>query len=183
VVLEENMNANQVLKVEFEIIGRQLTEVLKGLSWEQITYMPNGKANSVGFLAWHTLLTWDGYDSVIQDQEEIYQSGGWQEKFGFDVSGRGVEGSGMGTGFTPEDVALVRPRIETLLEYHKVVSKRTLDYLKKATEKDLGREVTIPWWPNPVPAARVLIHVIGHSFIHIGEAWATRDLVKERVKV
>jgi uncharacterized damage-inducible protein DinB len=180
--MEDCMDAKQVLKVEFEIVGRQLKEVIKDLSQEQIAYMPEGKANSIGFLAWHTLLTWDGYDSLIQEQEEIYQSGGWQEKFGFDVSGRGVEGSGMGTGFTFEDVAQVRPRTETLLEYHKVVSKRTLDYLKKATEEHLGREVTIPWWPKPVPAARVLIHIIGHSLIHIGEAWATRDLVVKAVQ-
>ncbi|MBE0410563.1 MAG: DinB family protein [Anaerolineales bacterium] len=176
------MNANQVLRVEFEIIGRQLAEVLKGLSWEQITYMPNGKANSVGFLAWHTLLTWDGYDSLVQDQEEIYQAGGWQEKFGFDVSGRGVEGSGMGTGFSAEDVALVRPRAKTLRDYHDAVAQRTLSYLENASAAELAREMVVPWWPNAVPTARVLIHIIGHSFIHIGEAWATRDLVKEQVK-
>jgi uncharacterized damage-inducible protein DinB len=170
------MDANQVLKTEFEMIGRQLREVLKDLSPEQILHMPGGNNNSIGFLAWHILLAWDEYDTLIQKQDDLYRKDGWPEKFGFDVSGRGIEGSGMGTGFTPEDVALVRPQVETLLAYHAAVSRRTLDYIKNASQDELATQMVIPWWPNPVPVARVLIHIIGHSLIHIGEAWATKDL-------
>jgi hypothetical protein len=177
------MKATQVLKMQAEIIGRQLAEMVDGLSHEQIFLMPERPQNSLGFLAWHFLRVWDQFDSLILEQEDLYISGGWREKFGFDVNGLGIDGSGVGTGFTREEVALVRPQAETLLAYYAAVAERAFNYLENAADAELVREMVVPWWPNPAPVVQVLVHNIEHCLIHIGEAWAARELALQKLTI
>jgi hypothetical protein len=168
------MTANQILKTQFEIIGRLISQTLDELSQEILFRQLEGQANSIGFSIWHLLRTWDDYEALIHSRTPIYERDGWTGEFGFDVSGRGIEGSGMGTGFTPADVALVRPEASTLLDYHRALSEFTHDYLEGVSETDLAREVLVPWWNFKPTVARVYIHVIGHSFLHLGEAQFVR---------
>jgi uncharacterized damage-inducible protein DinB len=146
---------------------------------DQLQWRPAQTANTIGFILWHILRTWDGYLALILEKGEIYEEGEWQERFGFDTRGRGVEGSGMGTGFKPEDVAVVTPEVEVLNEYLKVLLKETISYLKNNDEASLGREMTVPWWGFPTPVARVFSHIIGHSYFHLGEAQYIRGLMGE----
>jgi uncharacterized damage-inducible protein DinB len=170
------MNGSDLLITEFEIIQRQLPATLEGLSSDQLHWRPARGANSIGFLLWHVLRTWDGYLAIIRNTEEIYARDAWAEKFGFDTSGRGIEGSGMGTGFTPDDVDFVLAQTEPLLGYLQSLLEETLDDLRSATADDLSREVLIPWWPSPAAAARVYVHIIAHSYFHLGEAQYIRGM-------
>lgn len=176
------MNSSALLNTEFEIIERQFKGVLKGLSLDQICWQPEPEANSVGFLLWHLLYTWDDYEGLIENRESLYEKEGWAGRFGFETKGRGVEGSGMGTGFKPEDVAIVRPQLEPLIGYLKSLLMVTKTYLKTATDDSLDGEVIVPWWPKPATAGRVLIHIVAHSNFHLGEAQYVRGLALQRFK-
>jgi uncharacterized damage-inducible protein DinB len=170
-----------VLQTQFDIVERQFKAVLKGLTLGQILWLPDPDGNSIGFLLWHLLYTWDEYMSLVEKREIIYIQDGWSERFEFETQGLGAGGSGMGTGFTPEDVAIVRPRPEALLDYLRWLSKEMQDYLKKATEESLEADVIVPWWkPKTASAGRVLIHIIAHSNFHIGEAQYVRGLARGR---
>ena len=170
------MNSAALLKIQFERIEREFKLVLKYLSLEQIHWQPAPEANSLGFLLWHLLYTWDEYAALIENREELYEKEGWPQRFGYETKGRGVEGSGMGTGFSPEDVAIVRPQPEPLLDYLQALSRGTKAYLKTATDESLSVEVIVPWWPQPATAGRVLAHIIAHSYLHLGEAQYVRGL-------
>jgi hypothetical protein len=176
------MNTSQLLQSQFETIKRQLPAVMEDLTREQLCWRPSPQVNSIGFLVWHILRTWDGYNALLYNQEEIYEEEGWAQRFGFDTTGRGVEGSGMGTGFTPDDVAIIDPKPELLLEYMDVLFKQTRTYLSGASEESLAEPFRVPWWPNEVPVARVNSHIIGHSYFHLGEAQYARGLMEAHEK-
>jgi hypothetical protein len=171
------MNANSLLITQYEILQRQFHLTLKDLTLEQIHWQPAADANSIGFLLWHTLRAWDSYFSLIENKAELYKHGGWPERFGFDTRGRGVEGSDMGTGFTAEDVRIVRPRPEALLEYLEALFQATMRHLKSASAESLSQTMVVPWWPAPPTVARVHTHILAHSYMHLGEAQYVRGLL------
>ncbi|HEX9615902.1 MAG TPA: DinB family protein, partial [Anaerolineales bacterium] len=62
------MNSAALLKIQFERIEREFKLVLKYLSLEQIHWQPAPEANSLGFLLWHLLYTWDEYAALIENR-------------------------------------------------------------------------------------------------------------------
>ena len=171
------MNSAQLLHGQFEVMLRQFDATLHGLSLERLYRRPRAGGNSISFTLWHVLRTWDGYQATVHHQPELYDAN-WAVRFGFDVSGRGIEGSGMGTGFTSRDVALVKARPKMLKGYRDALWAQTEAFLNATSERALGRDVTIPWWPQPVPVARVYAHVVMHSLLHIGEANYLKAIIR-----
>ncbi len=163
------MNAAEVLQLQYQMVNQQFVLALQELSAGQLAWRPDPNTNSIGFSLWHVLRTWDAYFATMNGRADMYDEQ-WVKRFGFDVRGRGIGGSGMGTGFTPDDVALVRPQPEALSAYLDALSAQMQAFLQAANDEALGRAVTIPWWPQPVSVARVCAHVIMHSLLHTGEA-------------
>jgi uncharacterized damage-inducible protein DinB len=170
-------NMAELLLTQFGTIERQLPNMMENLTAAQLTWRPVPEANSIGFLLWHTLRTWDSYRAVIHKENEMYQRDGWPDRFGFDTTGRGFEGVEIGTGFTPEDVSIVKAQPQTLLDYLQALSELTRRDLSLETDESLSREVIVNWWPDPSSAARVYLHIIAHSFFHLGEAAYLHGLV------
>ncbi|MBI1802399.1 MAG: DinB family protein [Chloroflexi bacterium] len=161
-------------------MGRMRSEVaraLNGLSAEQLRWRPHAGANSIAFLVWHALRAWDEYHFYMGAGEQLYEPQGWPQRLGFDVGGRGTDGSGMGTGFTAEDVALVQPQAGALEEYLDALWGRAQEHLSTASDETLTREVRIPWWSSPTTQAGVLTHVMFHTLKHLGEAQYARELL------
>jgi uncharacterized damage-inducible protein DinB len=173
------MNTASLLTTQYGILQRQFTGTLKDLTLEQLQWQPVPEANSIGFLLWHILRTWDSYASLINNQDELYESDGWRERFGLDTRGRGVEGSDTGTEFAPEDVRIVKPQPETLLDYLRALSEQAERSLADANDENLSQEMIVPWWPEPPTIARVHTHILAHSYIHLGEAQYLRGLIPE----
>ncbi len=171
------MDTKELLALQFQSVRNQVTAAFKDLDAAQLNWSPRPDANTIGFLIWHALRTWDGYQSMLAGTTDLYESEDWPQRFGFDVQGRGVEGSGTGTGFTPEDVALVKPAPETLDQYLEALFNFTQRYLAIATDESLGQSFQVPWWPGPVPQARVLSHILIHTLMHAGEAQYVRGLL------
>ncbi len=155
-----------------------MKRVLQGLDAEQLNYRPNDAAHGIGFAIWHALRTWDAYYARITERQSIYEKGNWAERFGFDVHGRGV--SDVGTGFTAQDIAAMQLKIEPLNGFLGSLWAHTRDDLNMLSDQVLLRSVTVPWWnPPTVTFARMLSHIVAHTYLHIGEADYIRGLLKK----
>lgn len=118
------------------------------------------------------------YLNYLDGRQELYFADDWASRFAFDT---GVKRSGnIGTDFTPDEVARVTPSAAMLNAYLDAVWARTLAYLDAANDRSLARPVRIPWWPEVVPHARVLVHIVRHSYLHLGEALYLKSLLRER---
>jgi uncharacterized damage-inducible protein DinB len=171
------MNTIELFSFQFQRVHDYYLYTLKDIQPEIMKWQPVKNANSVGFLLWHILRTWDAYLQFVDGSEELYDKNKLSLKFGFESAGKGVGGRGVGTGFTPEEAADVIPQPAALNEYLVALSERTTQYLKQASEKDLGKEIKVPWWPAPSSVAGVLIHILAHSFMHLGEAQYVKGMV------
>ena len=171
------MNAIELFSFQFHRVQDYYLVTLKDIEPETMKWQPLKNANSVGFLLWHILRTWDSYLQFVDGSEQLYDQNNLSQKFGFATEGKGVGGSGVGTGFTPEEAADVIPQPAPLNEYLTALAQRTRSYLSQASEKDLGREVQVPWWPAPSTVSGVLTHILAHSFMHLGEAQYIKGMV------
>lgn len=171
------MQAAELFMAQFQFIQRFFNNALEGMTAEELCWRPAAEANSAGFLFWHLLRTWDSYLSLVDGQEEVYRKGGWERRFGFETSGRGI--AEVGTGFTAEDVDIVRPSADLLAGYLEALVERTNHYLVGASAEALDRAVTVPWWPKPSTAAGVTAHIVQHSIIHLGGAEYVKGMKME----
>jgi uncharacterized damage-inducible protein DinB len=171
------MNASELLLAQFQTLHDRFASTANGLSDDLISWRPTTDANSIGFLLWHVLRTWDVYLCFVDGAEELYEQENWPQRFGFDARGRGIAGGGMGTGFTADDVALVKAQPAPLIDYLEALLTRTTRPLRTASDESLAHHVEIPWWPQgPATIADVLSHIITHSYIHLGEVYYARGL-------
>src|SRR5574341_583002 len=107
------MKANELLLTQFQRVCDEFAQAAKDLDTKQMNWQPMPGVNTIGFLLWHVLRTWDSYYAHIHRVVELYDQDHWAQRFGFDTKGKGVVGKdkeGMGTGFTAEDVAVVKPQ-------------------------------------------------------------------------
>jgi uncharacterized damage-inducible protein DinB len=175
------MNTSELLLLQYHTLQRHFNFTSQDLNDGQMNWKPSSDANSISFLLWHVLRTWDTYYSMLVSCPELYEAGHWPEKFGFDVSGRGIEGITIGTGFTSEDVTVVKAKPEVLAAYFDALFEVLSGYLESATEQDLGQEFIVPWWPNPSTVAGVLTHILTHGMEHIGQAQYVRGLLPGKI--
>ena len=153
-----------------------IANTLQGLTDEQINYRPSANAHNIGFAIWHTLRTWDAYFARITKMPSVYERENWAVRFGFDAHGRGI--SDVGTGFTAQDIAAMPLTPETLNAFLESLWTHTRDDLKMMNDDVLLREAIVPWWnPPTIPFARVMSHIIAHTYLHIGEADYVRGLL------
>ncbi len=164
------MNTSELLEIQFQTLQRHFSFTLKDLTLDQLLWQPTINANSISFLLWHVLRAWDRYFSMLAGSQELYDVDGWPRKFGFDVSDKGIEGISIGTGFSPEDAALVKAESDVLIAYLEALFDQLQHFLRSATNEELGRPFIIPWWPAPSTVAGVLSHVMTHGMEHIGQA-------------
>ncbi len=175
------MNTSALLLLQYQTMQRHFNSIFQDLNDEQMNWKPEGDANTISFLLWHVLRAWDSYYSMLFNSPELYEAEGWPKKFGFDVTGKGYDGTAMGTGFSTEDVAIVNAKPEVLAAYFDALLSVLNGYLKTATDEALGQEFIVPWWPNPSTVAGVLSHVLTHGMEHIGQALYVRGMLPAKV--
>ncbi len=164
------MNTSELLQIQFQTLQRHFNFTLKDLTLDQLFWQPNKDANSISFLLWHVLRAWDSYYSMLFNRPELYEADHWPQRFGFDVSDKGFDGISIGTGFSSEDVALVKAEPAVLVAYLEALFDQLQHFLQSATGEDLGKTFIVPWWPNPSTVAGVLSHIMTHGMEHIGQA-------------
>ena len=158
-----------------DLFGRVRYEVhncVDSLSAEQLSYRPDGAANSIAWLVWHLTRIQDDHVADVAGTEQVWIADGWSDRYGLPFLP-----TATGYGHGSREVAAVQVKSgELLTGYHDAVYQRTLRYLPGLTDQDLDRVVD-PNWDPPVTLGVRLVSVISDDLQHVGQAAYLRGLV------
>ena len=149
-----------------------LENVLEGLTEDELNWQPCQDCNSIGWLAWHLTRQHDAQVASLIGEDQLWINDGWHAKFG-----RAPDPQDIGFGHTLEQVtAFKSPDIQTFLDYHSAVLKRSKNYFLTLSQTDLDRKLDEPWF-QPLPTVGVrLISILEDSMLHAGQAAYVRGL-------
>ena len=163
--------------------------LLKGLTDDQLRARPGG-LNSIAFLLWHATRFEDVVvNRLLRGGPEILTSGEWAGRLG-------VETRHLGTGMSDDDATGFGDRVDVagLLAYRAAVGRETRAWVETggldgiperpdiaarmadAADEVRGAESWMPaLWSSMSGLELLLVPVLTHGFVHIGEARVTRS--------
>ncbi|MFC2032859.1 DinB family protein [Chloroflexota bacterium] len=170
------MKSYDLLTDGYTRISQILERTLKGLSVDDLKWLPHPDSNSVGWLTWHLTRVHDDHIASLMGEEQLWIKGGWHAKFN-----RPADSKDRGFGDTPEQVAAFEcPDAETMLAYHRAVSERSKSFFLTLSETDLDRELNEPQY-TPLPTVGVrLVSVLADNLQHAGQASFVRGQLQGR---
>jgi len=163
------MEARDILIDGTSQLREWLDDALKGLSADQLNYLPDGRTVSIGFNAWHVYRTADNIVNFVMKREQpIWIRTGLVEKMG-------LPKVDQGTGMALDDARAIKINDgPLLLEYGNSVMGEVLDYLKDVPYSTL-EEIQMIKPLGEMPKWRVFRQVVmTHGFMHLGEINALR---------
>ncbi|GAA2329566.1 mycothiol transferase [Dactylosporangium salmoneum] len=166
------MQVNELLVEGFGRLPDLVRGAVDGLDAEQLQWVPQPGANSIGWLVWHLTRVQDDHVAELIPAEQLWATGDYAKRFGLDGQAHDT-----GYGHTAKQVATVRPESpEALLEYFDAVHARTHAFLARLTPEDLDRIVDERWDP-PVSLGVRLVSVLDDDSQHVGQAAYIRGLL------
>lgn len=167
------MNEREVLLDMFSRVAENVSEVVEGLSVEELTWAPSPGANPIGWLVWHLARVQDAQVAELIGEPQLWETGPWASRFGLTP-----DPDNHGYGHSPADVAAVRPESATApTEYYDAVAERTNAFIAGLTADDLDRIVDRSWDP-PVTMGVRLVSIVDDDAQHIGQAAYVRGLLR-----
>lgn len=157
-----------------EALGRtagNVERVLDGLTVDDLAHRPGSAANSIGWLVWHLTRVQDDHVAAVAGHEQVWTAEGHADRFGLPLADEEI-----GFGHTGEQVAQVRPAADQLLDYHRAVHARSVDWIAGLDPADLDRVVDERWDP-PVTLGVRLVSVVDDCAQHVGQAAFVRGLL------
>lgn len=158
------MDVREILLDGIGQLNSWLDDALKGVTAEQLNWLPEGKSVSIGFNAWHVLRTQDNITNfVFQRKNPVWMEQGYFEKMGLP---KVDQGTGMGL----EDArALKFADPALLLAYSGAVAKDCAAFLQ-TVPLDTLEEIQMIRPLGEMPRWKVLRQVVmTHGFMHLGE--------------
>lgn len=168
------MDQKETLRLLIREATQDLRATIEPVPQELFDRRPAQHANPIGFIYFHVLRCWDQDVNILcrgQDPaEDAWHRLGLSEKMGYEPLGCGVNGEGIGFGYTDAEVDAVPKRREALMRYHQTLEDETYAYLDEATSDDLNAERQSEHSrENPYRPERWLRHLISHTNMHIGD--------------
>jgi uncharacterized damage-inducible protein DinB len=165
----------ELLADAFGRVREEVHAAVDGLGPDELAFLPDPEANSVGWLVWHLLRVADDHLADAAGTSQVWTAGGWQDRFGL-----ALDPDDTGYGHGPEQVAKVTvTSAELLTGYCDAVIQRALDYVGGLTDEDLDRIVDTRWDP-PVTLGVRLVSVISDDLQHAGQAAYLRGWLLRR---
>jgi hypothetical protein len=174
------MNAIGYIAMQAQALPAGVHRRLDELTDEQFMWRPHEKANHAAFISWHCLRACDMQLARVRQvgpDGEIWQTGGFRERTGYDPRGLGARGMGIGTGFTRAMVDAVPYSKELVLTYAEAIGEAYTAHLATMTDADLDAPALIP---EGSPAARnvdALEVALRQFYQHMGECDFLRGLM------
>jgi hypothetical protein len=171
------MTSAELLVDGFGRIRETVTDVLSGLTAEQLAYRLDGSANPVSWLVWHLTRVQDDHVAAAFGVPQVWTDRGWATRFGLPA---GMADHGYG--HTPQQVAMVGAATTSaglLLEYHEETYEQSVKLVSAVTDADLERVVDRRWTPAVTLGVR-LISVLDDDMQHAGQAAFVRGILKRR---
>ncbi len=137
-----HMTANDVLVDLLNDNLRRLHRVMEVMDEDCLYWTPDPEANSIAVTVWHMARVFDVFlNQHVQGKEatnEVWFSGGWAERTGYDPRGIGRDGWGSVNGYTREEVAAI-PHLnrEELLGYIDEVKADVSAFLARTSIEEL----------------------------------------------
>ena len=158
------MEARDLLVDGVDQMTDWLDGAIKGLTAEQVNFLPPGQTVSIGFNTWHVVRTADNITNfVLQDRKPpIWIEKGYADRMG-------LPKVDQGTGMSMEDARALKFDNDALRDYLAEGRKGTLDFLKVVPMAKLD-EVQMVKPLGEMPKWKVVRQVImTHGFMHLGE--------------
>ncbi|MGH8869225.1 MAG: mycothiol transferase [Actinomycetes bacterium] len=166
------MTSAELLVDAFGRIRGIVTQVVGGLSPDQLAYRVDGTANSIAWLVWHLTRIQDDHIADAAQSDQVWTSGGWAERFALPF-----DASATGYGHSSEEVAALQvPSGDLLSGYHEAVHQATVAYVGGLVDPDLDRVVDESWDP-PVTLGVRLVSVVSDNLQHAGQAAFVRGIL------
>ena len=147
------------------------SNVLDGLTQEDLNYVPTPDCNSIAWLTWHLTRVQDSVISSLMEKEQRWIVEKWYSNFS-----RNPDPTDRGVGHSSEDVSNFQsPDSKTLLGYYSAVYKQTKEYISKLSTAELGREIDNP--RSPMVGLR-LAGIMNDNIQHVGQIAYLRGMLK-----
>jgi hypothetical protein len=159
----------------FGRVREVVSDVVDGLSAQDLAYRVDPEANTIGWLIWHLTRVQDDHIASAAEIDQVWTTQGWYERFGLPF-----EPAEHGYGHSPEQVGQVQVESPDLLTgYYDAVHQQTVAFVEKLTDAGLARVVDERWDP-PVTLAVRLMSVISDDLQHAGQAAFVRGVLSRR---
>ncbi len=158
------------LKSAYDEYLQQLKQAVDGLSHDEAYSQPTPHSNHIAWLVWHMARVEDHWiNGVLTGKGQVWNRGGWDEKFGMDAENRGA-------GQTIEEVVAM-PHIEMadLLAYFDAVRAETGPVIDSLDEETLGREIEHPRF-GTITGRWLVGHIIVEESQHTGQVALVRGM-------
>jgi uncharacterized damage-inducible protein DinB len=148
-----------------------LKRALEGLTPAELRWQPTPHTNHIAWLVWHMARVEDGWVSRLRQEQAVWQTEGWAERFHMDPVS-------SGSGQTMAEVqAMPEIPLPDLLAYFDAVRTVTLHYLAQATEADLAQEYP-PTRGGPRTGAWIIGHILVEESQHVGQVALLRGMMR-----
>jgi hypothetical protein len=164
--------ARELLRDSFTRLIEHVNDLTDDLTDEVSFFRPNGTANSIAWLIWHSARIQDAQVAAIAETEQVWDTGGWVDRFALDLPR-----DSHGYGHTADEVGKVRVSADLLAGYYHAVHKMTLAYIASISVDELARIVDDNWNP-PVTASMRLVSIIDDCAQHLGQAAYIRGIAR-----
>jgi uncharacterized damage-inducible protein DinB len=168
------VNFRQLLLDSFGRIREAYSDVLDGITDEQLEYRSDADANSIAWLCWHLTRVQDDHVAGAAGLAQVWTALGWYERFALPL-----RPEDHGYGHRSEQVRVVKASPELLRGYHEAVYAQTVSVIEALSESDLDRIVDESWDPPDTFGVR-LVSVIADDLQHTGQAAYVRGLAERR---
>ncbi len=147
------------------------TDVVHGLTVDQLAHRPGPDANPIGWLVWHLARVQDDHIADVAGTEQVWTAQGFAERFDLPF-----DRAATGFGQSADEVGRVRVDAGLLAEYLRAVHEQTTSYVAALVPEDLDRVVDTRWDP-PVTLGVRLVSVVSDDMQHAGQAAYVRGLL------
>jgi hypothetical protein len=152
-----------------------------GLTEEQLHWQPEGNPNHIMFALWHAYRSEDEIIHMLLGRgPSLYRREGWAERMPVSQTGN----TRFGNGLNRDQIASIRPPIETVLEYAEAVGRAVQDCADGLSEKDGSEMVATPFFVDTYPmldqmskSEIISFFSIGHVAEHLGEVQYIKGLM------
>ena len=164
------VDVNEFAITFFEGAHRTVLQAIDGLTDEELFQQPSSDTNSIGWLAWHLSRWKDQFAARAVEEEQVWVTQGWPERFGVDP-----ERTGMGDSL--EQVAAFRPAREVLLGYVEAAHQAMVERIARLSPGRLLEDSTYAPGREPRPVWRSLAGTVSDTGQHTGQIAYVRGLI------
>ena len=160
------------LKSAYDEYLEQLKNAVDGVSETEAYSQPTPHSNPIGWLVWHMARVEDYWiNGTLRNAGQVWNRGGWDEKFGMDPENRGA-------GQTIEEVmSMPQIKITDLLDYFDAVRAETGPAIESLDEETLAGEIEHPRF-GTITGRWLVGHIIVEESQHAGQVALIRGMMR-----